>query len=133
MDSSVSPKEEIWFLLVCHHISNAVYPGSFPVAKQSGHEVDHSSLPSVEVKTLLACSSALPICHHGSYNFKSYLVIVTNVPMLINFTKSNVPVVIFTFGTVISLGHSVAQLVEALRYKPEGRGFDSRWCHWVLH
>jgi hypothetical protein len=22
----------------------------------------------------------------------------------------------------------VAQLVEALRY--EGRGFDSRWCHW---
>jgi len=24
----------------------------------------------------------------------------------------------------------VAQLVKALRYKPEGRGFDSRWCHW---
>jgi hypothetical protein len=22
----------------------------------------------------------------------------------------------------------VAQLVEALRYKPESRGFDSRWC-----
>ena len=27
-------------------------------------------------------------------------------------------------------GHAVAQLVEALRYKPEGRRFDSRWCHW---
>jgi hypothetical protein len=26
-------------------------------------------------------------------------------------------------------GHAVAQLVEALRYKPEGRGFVSRWCH----
>ena len=26
-------------------------------------------------------------------------------------------------------GHAVVQLVEALRYKPEGRGFDSRWCH----
>jgi len=24
----------------------------------------------------------------------------------------------------------VTQLVEALRYKPEGRGLDSRWCHW---
>jgi len=24
----------------------------------------------------------------------------------------------------------VTQLVEALRYKPEGRGFDSRWYHW---
>jgi hypothetical protein len=21
-------------------------------------------------------------------------------------------------------------VVEALRYKPEGRGIDSRWCHW---
>ena len=25
MDSSVSPKDEIWFLCLCHHISNAVY------------------------------------------------------------------------------------------------------------
>jgi hypothetical protein len=24
----------------------------------------------------------------------------------------------------------VAQLVDELRYKPEGRGFDSQWCHW---
>jgi len=24
----------------------------------------------------------------------------------------------------------VTQLVEPLRCKPEGRGFDSRWCHW---
>ena len=24
----------------------------------------------------------------------------------------------------------MAQLVEALRYKPKGLGFDSRWCHW---
>ena len=27
------------------------------------------------------------------------------------------------------LGYAVIQLVEALRYKSEGRGFDSRWCH----
>jgi hypothetical protein len=25
MDSSVAPKDDIWFLRVCHHISNAVY------------------------------------------------------------------------------------------------------------
>jgi hypothetical protein len=24
----------------------------------------------------------------------------------------------------------LALLVEALRYKPAGRGFDSRWCYW---
>jgi hypothetical protein len=28
------------------------------------------------------------------------------------------------------LGHAVAQLVQSRRYKPEGRGFDSRRCHW---
>jgi hypothetical protein len=28
------------------------------------------------------------------------------------------------------VGQAVAQLGEALRYKPEGRRFDSRWCHW---
>jgi len=26
-------------------------------------------------------------------------------------------------------GHAVGELVEALRYKPEGRGFDFRWCY----
>jgi len=29
-------------------------------------------------------------------------------------------------------GHAVALLIEALRYKPESRGFDSRWCHWIF-
>ena len=30
---------------------------------------------------------------------------------------------------------AVTQLLEALRYKQEGRGVDSRWCHWhsVFH
>jgi len=28
------------------------------------------------------------------------------------------------------VGYAIAQLVEELRYKPEGRGFDSRWCNW---
>ena len=31
---------------------------------------------------------------------------------------------------VLSVEHAVAQSVEALRYKPGGRGFDSRRCHW---
>ena len=37
---------------------------------------------------------------------------------------------IFITVKYVSSGHVVAQLVEALRYKSEGRGFDSRWCHW---
>jgi mitochondrial fission protein ELM1 len=30
----------------------------------------------------------------------------------------------------IKTWHAVVQLVEALRYKLEGRWFDFRWCHW---
>jgi hypothetical protein len=33
--------------------------------------------------------------------------------------------VIKTYHVMVD-GHAVAQLVEALRYKPEGRGFDFR-------
>jgi len=29
MDSSILPKDEIWFLRVCHHISNAVYESTY--------------------------------------------------------------------------------------------------------
>jgi hypothetical protein len=35
-----------------------------------------------------------------------------------------------TFGTALTEWHEVAQLVEALRYKSEGRGFSSPWCQW---
>jgi hypothetical protein len=28
-----------------------------------------------------------------------------------------------------NVGYTEAQLIEALRYKPEGCGFDSRWSH----
>jgi hypothetical protein len=30
------------------------------------------------------------------------------------------------------MGYAVAQLVEALRYKPEGCGFDFQWCRWIF-
>jgi hypothetical protein len=37
---------------------------------------------------------------------------------------------LFELRNTSEWGRAVAKLVEALRYKPEGRGFDSRWCHW---
>jgi len=36
----------------------------------------------------------------------------------------------FLSGRNRKWGHALAQLVEALRYRPEGRGLDSRWSHW---
>jgi hypothetical protein len=38
----------------------------------------------------------------------------------------------YFFGYIKTGGYAVAQLVEALRYKPEGRGFDPRWCDWNI-
>jgi hypothetical protein len=32
----------------------------------------------------------------------------------------------YKWGIISTWGHAVAQSVEALRYKPKGRGFDSR-------
>ena len=44
-------------------------------------------------------------------------------------TKNNA---IFRLSILFCRGHAVAQLVETLRYMPEGRGFDSRWCNWIF-
>jgi hypothetical protein len=41
-----------------------------------------------------------------------------------------VPTVLKSGSHNLLEGHAVGQLVEALYYKPEGRGIDSRWCHW---
>jgi hypothetical protein len=38
----------------------------------------------------------------------------------------------FTRTTIYFLGYAVVQLVEGLSYKPEVRGFDSRWCQWIF-
>jgi hypothetical protein len=34
------------------------------------------------------------------------------------------------FSSLSDSGYAMAQLFEALRYKLEGRGFDSRMSHW---
>jgi hypothetical protein len=37
---------------------------------------------------------------------------------------------VYFTSVIIEVGYAVPQLVEALRYKLEGRGFDSLWNHW---
>jgi hypothetical protein len=45
----------------------------------------------------------------------------------VNFWTSCVINEVYLYLVVVFI---VLRLVEALRYKSEGRGFDSRWCHW---
>ena len=42
----------------------------------------------------------------------------------------NTNVNVFIESTVKSIGAHGGVVVKALRYKPAGRGFDSRWYHW---
>ena len=62
---------------------------------------------------------------------KTYAYIYTYTYIIAYFTfLQNIRLI--QFNTSIYWGHAVAQLVEVLRYKPEGRGFDSPWCHWIF-
>ena len=48
-----------------------------------------------------------------------------------NLSRKSVPLTSYNNGYFTwRRGHAVGQLVEALRYQPEGRGFDSRGYHW---
>jgi len=52
-----------------------------------------------------------------------------HLPVLVNNKYQNNSTTSFV-ENIVNKRYAVAQLVEALRYKPEGRGFDFRWCHW---
>ena len=41
---------------------------------------------------------------------------------------------LFSFSSEYTVvrGYAVAQLVEALRHKPKGRGFDYQWSRWTF-
>ena len=64
-------------------------------------------------------------CHSNTIIVVSivYLARTANLPVTSQLIALRLSTSLFT-------GHAVEQLVEALRYNPEGRGFDSRWCHW---
>jgi hypothetical protein len=86
------------------------------------------SAPNYSKHSLSAvCSSFLP-----EYNFDLLRLLhpckltVTNL-----YTVTSSCVLVSKHDHVLSyMGHPVAQLVEALRYKPEVHGFDSQWFHW---
>jgi hypothetical protein len=61
--------------------------------------------------------------------FQEPLRIVSTHLTYKNDTPDLFHIIFITYQLTIR-GYAVAQLVEALRYKPECRGFDSRWCHW---
>ena len=61
-----------------------------------------------------------------AYLYISALLAASNIPITFRRLYYNIRVVVFA-------GYKLAQLDEALCYKPEGRGFDSRWFHCPFH
>jgi hypothetical protein len=53
----------------------------------------------------------------------------TNIGVL-EMSSTNIDILEMTSTNIDVLErHALVQLVEALHYKREDRGFDSRWCH----
>jgi len=63
----------------------------------------------------------------GAQSEYSQRLLLTEIMNLIKVTIFSCS---FVWPNALYLGHAVGQLVEALRYKREGCGFDSRRCHW---
>jgi predicted HAD superfamily phosphohydrolase YqeG len=78
----------------------------------------------VSVKSPLACERAYfwsLVNKNVALRYRN--IIVTGKQLSTDISAGNVD------RSHVGLSHAVAQLVHALRYKPEGRGFDTRRCH----
>jgi hypothetical protein len=64
-------------------------------------------------------------------NINRLIRINPNLELVYSFVKYIPRSTLFLEFTVEHGAHG-GVVVEALRYKPEGRGFDSRWRHWIF-
>jgi NADH:ubiquinone oxidoreductase subunit 5 (subunit L)/multisubunit Na+/H+ antiporter MnhA subunit len=80
----------------------------------------------ISEQTAIISLSSLVILYSDDYIFGD-LNIVRFIFLVLMF---DVSIIFLIISPNVIRGHVVVQLVEALRYKSEGRGFDSRWCHW---
>jgi hypothetical protein len=75
----------------------------------------------MDLRDIMLNTAKLPVAYSVTENSAELLFASFNTFIQLTFFTFLLFVCIF-----ISQGHAVAQLVEALCYKPEGRGFDSR-------
>jgi hypothetical protein len=52
--------------------------------------------------------------------------------MFVGFKVFELALILRLVSYCSGMWRAVAQLIEALRYKAGGRGFDSRWCYWIF-
>jgi hypothetical protein len=75
--------------------------------------------------------------HHHHQGIKSSLAFTSPyfcfLCLSCNFTLSCIRVSMYSWTGSVTGGHAMAQSVEALRYKPKGRGFDSNGVIRIFH
>ena len=64
--------------------------------------------------------------------YVAYISLVLSISISSGSLPSNIRLIlsVFVLNHLRYSEYALVYLVEALRYKPEGREFDSRWCHW---
>jgi hypothetical protein len=97
--------------------SNAGYTMFRGSVKGTGYPLHSPASPSRPLPCVI-------VCHHVS----------TRLYLKSGSGRFLPNVLLFVIRTFTNLwrGHAVAQLVKALRYKSEGRGFDSRWFRGIF-
>jgi hypothetical protein len=101
----------------------------------NGFNLKHNYLRSLYVylPSSVEMRSQVKVCGH------LITAIAGSKPTEVTDVRSSVGLVMCYVGSGLCIklitrsrggGHAVARLVEALQYKPKGRGFDSKWCHW---
>jgi hypothetical protein len=68
-----------------------------------------------------------------SYFWDQFKQNFNNISNIDDLYSDNRHCILITLYNTCIWGQAVWQLVAALRYKLEGRGFDSRWWHWISH
>jgi hypothetical protein len=94
-------------------------------AHYDAREQDTNIMLSIETQTLC------PKYHSNSVLLQGKKVSLDIMQYLNNSTKNVYVYIRYSIKVLlVSLYTYDVQLVEALCYKPEGCGFDSRGCHW---
>jgi hypothetical protein len=76
-------------------------------------------------RSLIDRSSNLEANHYTDWN-----ILADELNFTLIFSLSFKHIHVFSKNLYFQTGYAMAQLVEVLRYKPKGRGLDSRWGQW---
>jgi hypothetical protein len=113
-----------WYFYRRFYAPKHIIKNSFPLVSCSSHFATcHISPSCLQIRhTPASRSPFIPFRPIHKYSTTSCFLLFASCPHAFTSLRNIV-------NYIAILRYAVGQLVEALRYKPEGREFDSRWSH----